>query len=69
MWQGLTAAVGFRGGMVFTFLAARGLSVGTSLVEADKLEVACQMEVLVRPYHPPLVIPSEANAQLLSVVH
>lgn len=55
--------------MVFTFLAARGLSVGTSLVEADKLEVACQMEVLVRPYHPPLVIPSEANAQLLSVVH
>jgi phosphoglycerate kinase len=28
------------GGMVFTFLKARGLSVGTSLVEEDQIELA-----------------------------
>lgn len=27
------------GGMVFTFLKARGLSVGSSLVEDDKLDL------------------------------
>ena len=28
------------GGMVFTFLKARGLNVGSSLVEEDKIELA-----------------------------
>jgi phosphoglycerate kinase len=32
------------GGMVFTFLAARGLKVGSSLVEADKIELAKELE-------------------------
>ena len=34
--------------MVFTFLAARGLPVGASLVEADKVDTARQLEALVR---------------------
>mgnify|MGYP003692588177 CR=1 FL=1 len=32
------------GGMVFTFLKARGLNVGSSLVEEDKLELAKELE-------------------------
>ena len=32
------------GGMVFTFLKARGLNVGSSLVEEDKLELAKSLE-------------------------
>jgi len=32
------------GGMVFTFLAARGLKVGSSLVESDKIELAKELE-------------------------
>ena len=40
--------LGRRGGMVFTFLAARGLPVGASLVEADKIDTARQLEALVR---------------------
>lgn len=30
--------------MVFTFLKARGLSVGSSLVEDDKLDLVSQLE-------------------------
>ena len=37
-----------RGGMVFTFLAARGLPVGASLVEADKVDTARELEALVQ---------------------
>ena len=33
------------GGMIFTFYKARGLSVGKSLVEEDKLELAKELEV------------------------
>lgn len=32
------------GGMIFTFFKARGLSVGNSLVEEDKLELAKELE-------------------------
>jgi len=32
------------GGMIFTFYAARGLSVGASLVEEDKIELAKELE-------------------------
>ena len=34
--------------MVFTFLKARGLSVGSSLVEDDKLDLVSGSETLVR---------------------
>jgi 3-phosphoglycerate kinase len=32
------------GGMVFTFLKARGLNVGSSLVEEDQLELATKVK-------------------------
>jgi 3-phosphoglycerate kinase len=32
------------GGMVFTFLKARGLNVGSSLVEEDKIQLAKDLE-------------------------
>ena len=32
------------GGMIFTFYKARGMSVGSSLVEEDKLELAKSLE-------------------------
>ena len=35
-----------RGGMIFTFYKARGLGVGSSLVEDDSLELAKKLEVL-----------------------
>ena len=44
----IRAVLRCRGGMVFTFLAARGLPVGASLVEADKVDTARQLEALVR---------------------
>ena len=36
------------GGMVFTFLKARGVSVGSSLVEDDQLELATKLEALAK---------------------
>jgi phosphoglycerate kinase len=33
------------GGMIFTFYKARGLAVGASLVEEDKLELAKELEI------------------------
>ncbi len=36
------------GGMVFTFLKARGLSVGDSLVEEDQLELARRLEIIAK---------------------
>merc|ERR1719160_461532 len=36
------------GGMVFTFLKARGLSVGKSLVEEDFLELATKLEKMAK---------------------
>lgn len=36
------------GGMVFTFYKARGLPVGSSLVEEDKLELAKQLEKMAK---------------------
>jgi Phosphoglycerate kinase len=40
------------GGMVFTFLKARGLSVGTSLVEEDQIELAKKvMHITITNYH------------------
>lgn len=36
------------GGMVFTFLKARGISVGKSLVEDDQLELAKKLEIIAK---------------------
>jgi len=36
------------GGMVFTFLKARGVSVGSSLVEDDQLELATKLEAIAK---------------------
>ncbi len=36
------------GGMIFTFYKARGLKVGSSLVEEDKLELAKNLEEMAK---------------------
>ena len=36
------------GGMVFTFLKARGIKVGQSLVEDDQLELARKLETIAK---------------------
>jgi 3-phosphoglycerate kinase len=52
------------GGMVFTFLKARGLAVGNSLVEEDKLELAKVSAVTGTPSaftatpNPPVCVPN-----------
>jgi phosphoglycerate kinase len=65
------------GGMVFTFLKARGLSVGSSLVEDDKIELAQQLEKIAAEKGVKIILPSEvivadkfapdANTQVVSV--
>jgi phosphoglycerate kinase len=36
------------GGMVYTFLKARGITVGNSMVEDDQLEFAKKLEVIAK---------------------
>lgn len=65
------------GGMVFTFYKARGLSVGKSLVEEDKLDLAKSLEVKAKEKGVELLLPTDvvvadnfapdANAQTVSV--
>lgn len=65
------------GGMVFTFYKARGLSVGKSLVEEDKLELAKTLEAMAKEKGVDLLLPTDvvvadnfapdANAQTVSV--
>ncbi|NER80713.1 MAG: phosphoglycerate kinase [Leptolyngbya sp. SIO1D8] len=65
------------GGMIFTFYKARGLSVGKSLVEEDKLELAKSLEVKAKEKGVELLLPTDvvvadnfaadANAQTVSV--
>ena len=65
------------GGMIFTFYKARGLSVGKSLVEEDKLELAKALEVKAKEKGVELLLPTDvvvadnfapdANAQTVSV--
>merc|ERR1719324_1140059 len=45
------------GGMVFTFLKARGLSVGKSLVEEDFLELATKLEKMAKDKGVELILP------------
>ncbi len=65
------------GGMIFTFYKARGLSVGKSLVEEDKLELAKALEIKAKEKGVDLLLPTDvvvadnfapdANAQTVSV--
>ncbi|WP_346290573.1 phosphoglycerate kinase [Sphaerothrix gracilis] len=65
------------GGMIFTFYKARGLSVGKSLVEEDKLELAKTLEAKAKEKGVDLLLPTDvvvadnfapdANAQTVSV--
>lgn len=65
------------GGMIFTFLKARGISVGKSLVEEDKLELAKSLEAKAKERNVDLLLPTDvvvadnfapdANAQTVSV--
>jgi phosphoglycerate kinase len=64
------------GGMVFTFYKARGLNVGASLVEEDKLELARTLEAKAKAKGVQLLLPTdvvvadkfsaEANTQIVS---
>jgi len=49
------------GGMVFTFLKARGYSVGSSLVEDDQLELATKLEALAKEKGVELVLASDVT--------
>jgi phosphoglycerate kinase len=47
------------GGMIFTFYKARGLSVGKSLVEEDKLELARELEAKAKAKGVQLLLPTD----------
>lgn len=65
------------GGMIFTFYKARGLNVGKSLVEEDKLELARSLEAKAKEKGVQFLLPTDvvvadkfaadANAQTVSV--
>ncbi|MCC0177837.1 phosphoglycerate kinase [Waterburya agarophytonicola K14] len=65
------------GGMIFTFYKARGLSVGNSLVEEDKLELAKSLEAKAKEQGVQLLLPTDvvvadnfapdANAKTVSI--
>ncbi|MBU6185334.1 MAG: phosphoglycerate kinase [Synechococcales bacterium] len=65
------------GGMIFTFYKARGLSVGKSLVEDDKLELAQKLEAKAAEKGVDLLLPTDvvvadkfdkdANSQTVSI--
>jgi phosphoglycerate kinase len=65
------------GGMIFTFYKARGLNVGKSLVEEDKLELAKSLEAKAKEKGVQLLLPTDvvladnfnkdANSQLASI--
>jgi phosphoglycerate kinase len=47
------------GGMVFTFLKARGLETGSSLVEEDQLELATKLEKIAKEKGITFILPSD----------
>jgi phosphoglycerate kinase len=65
------------GGMIFTFYKARGLNVGKSLVEEDKLELARTLEAKAKEKGVQLILPTDvvvadnfapdANAQTVDI--
>ena len=50
------------GGMIFTFYKARGMSVGSSLVEDDKLELAKSLEELAKKKGVEFILPTDIVA-------
>jgi len=50
------------GGMAFTFLKARGLEVGKSLVEEDQLELASKLEAMAKAKGVEMILPSDVIA-------
>ena len=67
------------GGMIFTFYKARGLNVGKSLVEEDKLELARALEAKAKEQGVELLLPTDvvvadsfspdANSQIVDINH
>ncbi|KAJ9532958.1 hypothetical protein QJQ45_018047 [Haematococcus lacustris] len=65
------------GGMIFTFYKARGLKVGSSLVEDDKMELAKKLEAMAKAKGCELLLPTDvvvadkfdanANTQTVSI--
>lgn len=47
------------GGMIFTFYKARGLEVGSSLVEDDKLELAKDLEAKAKAAGVEFILPTD----------
>ena len=47
------------GGMIFTFYKARGLNVGSSLVEEEQLELAKKLEAIAKAKGVELLLPSD----------
>lgn len=47
------------GGMIFTFYAAKGLSVGSSLVEEDKIELAKELMITAEKTGVELLLPTD----------
>jgi phosphoglycerate kinase len=45
--------------MVFTFLKAQGLSTGSSLVEADKVELAKELQAKAKAKGVKLILPTD----------
>lgn len=67
------------GGMIFTFYKSRGLNVGKSLVEEDKLELARALEAKAKEQGVELLLPTDvvvadsfspdANSQIVDINH
>ena len=50
------------GGMIFTFYKARGMSVGSSLVEEDKLDLAKKLEAAAKEKGVEFILPTDIIA-------
>lgn len=50
------------GGMIFTFFKARGLNVGKSLVEEDKLDLAKKLEQAAKDKGVEFILPTDVIA-------
>ena len=48
-----------RGGMIFTFYKARGMAVGSSLVEEDKLDLAKKLEEAAKAKGVEFILPTD----------